>query len=91
MVDKMKITKRNGNIVLYDDEKVVNSIMKANEGTGEKLTEKQAEFLTDAVLGRLIKDNPVITTQMIREGIYRTLNESELWITARKYMEFKKE
>ena len=87
----MKITKRNGNIVLYDDEKVINSIMKANEDTGEKLTEKQAEFLTDAVLGRLIKDDPIITTQMIREGVYKALREKGLWITAKRYREYRKD
>ena len=87
----MKITKRNGNIVFYDDEKVVNSIMNANKGTGEELTPKQAEFLADAVLGRLIKENPIVTTQMIREGVYEALREKELWLPAKEYMEFKKD
>lgn len=87
----MKITKRNGNIVFYDDEKVVGSIMRANEGTGEALTPKQAEFLADAVLGRLIKDHSIVTTQMIRDGVYEALNEKDLWITAKHYMEYKKD
>ncbi|MBP5166120.1 MAG: hypothetical protein ILP09_02550 [Oscillospiraceae bacterium] len=87
----MKIAKRNGNIVLYDDEKVINSIMKANEGTGEALTAKQAEVITDAVIGRLFKDDLIVTTQMIRESVYKALNERDLWITARNYMEFKKQ
>ncbi len=86
----MKITKRNGNIVFYDDDKVVRSIMNANEGTGEALTEKQAEFLADAVLGRLIKDHPFVTTEMIRNGVYEALNEKDLWITAKHYIEYKK-
>ena len=64
----MKIAKRNGNLVFYDDEKVVNSIMRANEGTGEEITPKQAEFLADAVLGRLIRNHSIVTTQMIRDG-----------------------
>ena len=87
----MKITKRSGNIVIYDDEKVVNSIMKANEGTGEALTPRQAEFLADAVLGRLIKESSFVTTQMISDGVYKALNEKELWLTAKQYREFKKE
>ena len=87
----MKITKRNGNIVFYDDEKVVNSIMRANKGTGEDLTAKQAEFLADAVLGRLIKDHSIVTTEMIREGVYEALKEKDLWFTAKEYMEFRKE
>ena len=87
----MKIAKRNGNLVFYDDEKVVKSIMNANRETGEPLTEKQAEFLADAVLGRLIKNNSFVTTQMIRDGIYDALNERDLWLTAKRYREFKKE
>lgn len=87
----MKITKRSGNIVIYDDEKVINSIMKANEGTGEALTAKAAEYLTDAVLGRLAKNNPIVTTQMIRDGVYDALIERNLWLTAKQYIEYKKE
>lgn len=87
----MKIAKRNGNLVFYDDEKVVKSIMNANRETEEALTEKQAEFLADAVLGRLIKNNSFVTTQMIRDGIYEALNERDLWLTAKRYREFKKE
>ena len=87
----MKISKRNGNMVFYDDEKVVRSIMRANEGTEEKLTVKQAEFLADAVLGRLIKDNSFVTTQMISDGVYDALREMNLWFTAKQYKEFKKE
>ena len=87
----MKITKRSGSIVFYDDEKVVRSIMSANEGTGEDLTAKQAEFIADAVLGRLIKNHSFVTTDMIRDGIYEALNEKDLWLTARRYKEYKKE
>ena len=87
----MKIAKRNGNLVFYDDEKVVNSIMRANEGTGEEITPKQAEFLTDAVLGRLIKNHSIVTTQMIRDGVYEALKEKDLWLTAKEYIDFKKE
>ena len=87
----MKIAKRNGNIVLYDDEKVVKSIMNANEGTEEPLTVKQAEYLADAVMSKLIKEHSIVTTQMIRDGVYEALNEKDLWITAKRYIEYKKE
>ena len=87
----MKIAKRSGNLVFYDDEKVINSIMKANEDTGETITPKAAEYLTDAVLGKLVRNNSIVTTQMIREGIYDALVEKDLWITAKRYMDFKKE
>ena len=86
----MKISKRSGSMVMYDDEKVVRSIMKANEETEEPLTQKAAEFLADAVLGRLIKNNSFVTTEMIREGIYEALKERGLWLTAKQYKEYKK-
>ena len=87
----MKITKRNGNVVLFDDEKIVRSIMRANEGTGEALTEKQTEFLADAVLGRLVKKHSIITTQMVGEGVYEALCERGFTRTATRYKEYKKE
>ena len=86
----MKISKRSGSMVMYDDEKVVRSIMKANEETEEPLTQKAAEFLADAVVGRLIKNNSFVTTEMIREGIYEALKERGLWLTAKQYKEYKK-
>ena len=87
----MKITKRSGRLVVYDDEKLVKSIMKANEETGEELTEKAAAYLTDVVIGRLAKEHSIITTQMIRDGVYNALKERDLWLTAKEYIEFKKE
>ena len=87
----MKISKRSGSMVFYDDEKVVQSIMKANEETDEELSLKSAEFLADAVLGRLIKNNTFVTTQMIKDGVYEALKERGLWLTAKQYAEYKKE
>ena len=42
------------------------------------------------MLGRLIKENPIVTTQMIRDGVYKALNEKDLWLTAKRYMDYKK-
>ena len=87
----MKIAKRSGNFVMYDDEKVVKSILRANEGTGEALSARAAEYMADAVLGRLVRSNAIVTTQMISDGIYDALVQRDLWLTARQYKEFKKE
>ncbi len=65
--------------------------MGANEGTGEALTAKQAEFIADAVLGRLIKEHSIVTTQIIRDGVYEALKEKDLWFTAKQYIEFRKD
>ncbi len=86
----MKIMKRFGNTVLYDDEKIVKSIMKANAETDEELPESAAAYMADAVLGRLVKEYDTITTDHIRQGVYRALIEKGLIMTARHYMEYSK-
>lgn len=86
----MKITKKSGNIVIYDDEKIVGSIMKANADTGERLSAAEAAYLSDVVIGRLAKAKDMISTKDIREGVYRALSERGLMLTARKYHEFEK-
>ena len=86
----MKIIKRFGNIVLDDDEKIVRSIMKANAETDEELPESAAAYMADAVLGRLVKEYDTITTDHIREGVFRALNEKGLIMTAKRYMEYGK-
>ena len=50
----MKITKRNGNLTMYDDEKVVNSILKANRDvSGEEITRAVAVNIADEVFSSL--------------------------------------
>lgn len=86
----MKITKRSGTIVLYDDEKLVGSILRANAETDEELSERSAAYLADAVLGRLAKRHDIITTQHIREGVHTALIERGLPMTAKRYIEYGK-
>ena len=87
----MKVTKRNGTLVFYDDEKIVRSILRANEGTPEKLTNSGASYLAGVVFGRLAGNNEIITTQDIREGVYEALREKGLYMTAQKYIEYEKQ
>lgn len=86
----MKITKRSGSIVLYDDEKIVGSILRANSETDEKLSPSAAAYLSDAVIGRLAKEHDIITTALIRDGVYRALLERGLPMTATRYRDFSK-
>ena len=87
----MKITKRSGNLVIYDDEKLVSSLLKANAGTGEDFSRSAAVYLSDVVIGRLAKEHDIVTTAMIRDGEYRALCEKDLWLTAKRYREYSKE
>lgn len=87
----MKITKRNGNVVLYDDERLIRSILRANaEVPTEELTETRAARIADRAFARLSAKNDIITTEEIRSCIYELLLERGLRETARHYMEYVK-
>ena len=74
----MKITKKNGHEAMYDDEKVISSILKANEGTSEKtLTRTIAASIAADVFSRLTAENTIITTAEVRECVDLILRE---WI-----------
>ncbi len=87
----MKITKKNGNIVMFDDVKVTNSILKANGDTDkETLTEKQAAYLSSLVRNRLNREHDLLTTDDIRSYVAAALTEKGFPDTAEKYLSFKK-
>ena len=84
----MKITKRNGFVVLFDDDKIVSSILKANaEVPEEELSKQAAAFLAGEVIGRLAERQEIITTQDVRVAVERKLVEKGYPLTAKRYME----
>jgi len=86
----MKITKKNGNITVYDDQKVVRSILKANAGVREEtISEKVAAAIADDVFSELTESSEIITTKEIRECVYRTLQDRGYPETAKRYYEYK--
>ena len=87
----MKITKRNGNMTMYDDEKIVNSILKANQDiSGEEITRAVAVNIADNVFSRLTKENEIIATKDVRDCVYEILIERGYPKTAKAYAEYKK-
>ena len=86
----MKITKKNGKVVVYDDEKVINSILKANAGTGESLSRKKAAILADEVFQRVTEKSELISTQDVRVCMGALLKEKGLTRTAENYLAYKK-
>ena len=87
----MKITKKNGHETMYDDEKVINSILKANEESSEKtLTRTIAASIADDVFSRLTVENEIITTAEIRDCVDLILRERGFPETATRYTEYKK-
>ena len=87
----MKITKKNGHETLYDDEKIISSILKANaETSGEKLSRTIAASIAADVFNRLTAENEIITTAEIRECVDLILRERGYSETAKRYTEYKK-
>lgn len=87
----MKITKKNGNVTIYDDEKVVRSILKANaEVREEQLSEKEAAAIADRVFAKLTAQYEVITTADIRDCVGAILVEKGLPLTAQHYLSYQK-
>ena len=87
----MKITKKNGNVVVYDDEKVINSILKANAGIqDEKISRKKAEVLAEDVFTRVTDQHDVIRTQDVRECTAAILREKGYPQTAENYLNYKR-
>ena len=86
----MKITKRNGNITIYDDEKVVKSILKENGDTKENMTEAAAADIAAVVFARLTAENEIISTKEIRDCVMAVLAENGYVQTAKAYEEYKK-
>ncbi len=86
----MKITKKNGKVAVYDDEKVINSILKANAGTGESLSRKKAAILADEVFQRVTEKSELISTQDVRDCLAALLREKGLTRTAENYLAYKK-
>ncbi len=88
----MKITKKNGSLVMYDDEKVKKSILKANATvTGETISEKTAMTLADTVFDRLTEKESIISTAEIRDCVYALLKERSFPKTAEAYWAYKKD
>ena len=87
----MKVTKRNGNVVLFDDDKIVNGILKANaEVPLEELTKNEAHSIADEVFARLTAEKDIISTADVRACVYQLLLERNLPVTAQHYMEYSK-
>ena len=87
----MKITKRNGNIVMYDDQKIVTSILKANaEVPGEDISKNEANAIVGQIFSKLAEKSNVISTQEIRDCTEELLKAKGYSLTAEHYVEYKK-
>lgn len=87
----MQVTKKNGKVVLFDDEKVVASILKANaEVPNEAMMRKTAQRYANEVFDRLTERYEIITTDEVRDCVAEVLREKGKPQTAEHYLGFKK-
>ena len=87
----MKVTKKNGKVVLFDDEKVIASILKANaEVPSEAMMRKTAQRYANEVFDRLTEQSEIITTSEVRRCVAEVLREKGRPQTAEHYLGFKK-
>lgn len=87
----MKVTKKNGNIVLFDDDKVIRSMLRANADTEEEtLSESAAAYIAGEVFARLAKERVLLTTQDVRQCVNDMLIQKGLPETAKMYMQYHK-
>ena len=86
----MKITKKNGTIHMYDDEKVARSILHANANVpDETISPAMAAGLANEVFAR-VTIKQVVTTADVRDCVYSLLKEKGFAGTAKCYIEYKK-
>ena len=87
----MEINKKNGRVMLFDDEKVVRSILKANaEVPGEAMMRKTAQRYASEVFNRLTERCEIITTEDVRRCVAEVLREKGKPQTAEHYLAYKK-
>ena len=85
----MQITKRNGLMVLFDNDKIAGSILKANAGmSGELITNSMALGMAQEVCRRAAAESNIITTADIRRNVTELLRERGLYKTAENYRAF---
>ena len=85
----MYITKKNGKVQVYDDEKVVRSILKANvDSMTEEMSRKKAQVIAGEVFERLTASKDIISTEDVRTCTAAILREKGYPKTADCYVAY---
>ena len=86
----MKVTKKNGNVVLFDDEKIIKAILKASaEVREEEVSNNIAQNIADEVFAKLTTESDIISTAEVRACVYEILINRGFPVTAQHYMDYK--
>ncbi|WP_462332963.1 anaerobic ribonucleoside triphosphate reductase [Schwartzia sp. (in: firmicutes)] len=81
-----QIRKRNGDVVVFDEEKITNAIRKANmESTDHTFTKRELTALTKAVIEQ-VSDKEIPGVEYIQDAVERALIKKNYASTAKAYI-----
>ena len=87
----MKIIKRSGQEAIFDEEKIVNSVRKANKEVNEvsRISEEQIRALADNVMKECSQMGRSVNVEEIQDMVENRLMDMKAFILARKYITYR--
>lgn len=85
----MYITKKNGRVVVFDNEKIEKSILRANADAGDgAISAAESKLLAEKVFELVTQENEIITTADVTKAVCRLLREKGHEPTAGAYLSY---
>lgn len=87
----MKIIKRSGQEAIFDEEKIVNAVRKANKEVNEvsRISEEQIRALADNVMKECSQMGRSVNVEEIQDMVENRLMDMKAFILARKYITYR--
>ena len=87
----LKITKRSGQEAIFDEEKIVNAVRKANKEVNEvsRISEEQIRALADNVMKECSQMGRSVNVEEIQDMVENRLMDMKAFILARKYITYR--
>ena len=87
----MNIIKRSGQEVIFDVEKIVEAIRKANKEVveSERITEDQIAYIASAVTGECLRMGRSVHVEEVQDMVENYLMDAKAFVLARKYITYR--
>ena len=87
----MNIIKRSGQEVVFDVEKIVDAIRKANKDVveSERISEDRIAFIASAVTGECLRMGRSVHVEEVQDMVENYLMEGKSYVLARKYITYR--
>ena len=86
-----QISKRDGEIVNYDPNKIINAIVKASEEVDEDISDSDLSSILNTVEDELLACDDVITVEFIQDRVEEALLEHNKFKVARAYITYREQ